>query len=183
MYWTMLFFRVPILQSEDAPTQERETLWVQQQGKRWDGDLGCFFCAYGSVRYLGPFIISSSWDSWRKATALPSECNCMTIPGFIFKTQFQKEDMCLWNVQEKLKMWSKGDPGNGMLLLGRFYSMWGENVLGHQLVQGQGMVEQLEQWSWPFSLQTPWFVCPMYVKLVTGVSNGSHCSHRPPLLL
>lgn len=32
-----------------------------------------------------------------------------------------------------------------MLLLGRFYSMWGENVLGHQLVQGQGMVEQLEQ--------------------------------------
>lgn len=29
-----------------------------------------------------------------------------------------------------------------MLLLGRFYSMWGENVLEHQLVLGQGVVKQ-----------------------------------------
>lgn len=53
----MLLFGVPILQSEAAPTQERETLWVWKWGKRWDGDLDCFFCAY--VCYiLGTFYHS-----------------------------------------------------------------------------------------------------------------------------
>lgn len=53
----MLLFGVPILQSEAAPTQERETLWVRKWGKRWDGDLDCFFCAY--VCYiLGTFYHS-----------------------------------------------------------------------------------------------------------------------------
>lgn len=142
-----------------------------------------------SVTSLGPFIIPSSWDSWWKAPALPSECNCATIPGFIFKVQFRKEEMCLWVfwVPGRLKMWPKGDPGYGVLLLGRFYLMQGDNVLDHQLVLGQGMVEQ---WAWPFSLQTPRFLCQaqsggclVYAKLVAEVSGGSHCSHKPPLLL
>lgn len=49
----MLFLGVPILQSEDAPTQERETLWLQQWGKGGNGTWAVSFV---------PMSVLHTWD-------------------------------------------------------------------------------------------------------------------------
>lgn len=79
----MLFFGVPILQSEDAPTHERETVWVQQRG---EGEMGTW------PVFSVPMSLLHIWDLLSfPALGIAEEklqlilVNAIVIPGLFSK--------------------------------------------------------------------------------------------------